>query len=86
MTTTWKTEKPDIAAEVALPVEEARSFRETLSNALIITRREVRDSLRDWRIIVPIVILTFFFPFLAQSVASGFSNFLRGYGAELARL
>ena len=31
--------------------------------ALIITRREVRDQLRDWRIIFPIIILTiFFFP------------------------
>ena len=82
MTTTWKTKNAE-AAKVDLPVEEARSFRQTLSNALIITRREVRDSLRDWRIIVPIFILTFFFPFLAQWVASGFSNFLRGYGAEL---
>ncbi len=40
------------------------------SNALIITRREVRDSFRDWRIISPIIILTFFFPFLAQFVAA----------------
>ncbi len=61
----------------------SKSIHLTLSNALIITRREVRDSFRDWRIIAPIIILTFFFPFLAQWVASGFSNFLRGYGAEL---
>lgn len=85
MTTTWETKNKnsDLPSEVEVPFEEAHSFSQTLSNALIITRREVRDSLRDWRIIVPIVILTFFFPFLAQSVASGFSNFLRGYGAEL---
>jgi uncharacterized membrane protein SpoIIM required for sporulation/ABC-type transport system involved in multi-copper enzyme maturation permease subunit len=59
------------------------SFRHTMSNALIITRREVRDSLRDWRIIVPILLLTFFFPFVAQGMAASFANFLRGYGAEL---
>lgn len=58
-------------------------FLATLSNALIITRREVRDSFRDWRIIAPIIILTFFFPFLAQDVARRFSNFLADFGAEL---
>lgn len=57
--------------------------RLTLSNALIITRREVRDSFRDWRILAPIIILTFLFPFLAQFVAAQFSDYLRSYGAEL---
>ena len=59
------------------------SVRQTLGNALIITRREVRDSLRDWRIIAPIVILTFAFPALAQFVASQFAGFVEGFGAEL---
>lgn len=58
-------------------------LRHTLSNALIITRREVRDSFRDWRIIAPIVILTFLFPFLAQFVAGQFAEFVAGYGAEI---
>ena len=58
-------------------------IRTTLSNALIITRREVRDSLRDWRIIAPIVILTFLFPFLAQFVAGRFAAFVEGYGAAV---
>ena len=58
------------------------NWRVTLSNALVITRREVRDSFRDWRIIVPIVILTFFFPFLAQWTAGRISSFLAAYGAE----
>lgn len=57
--------------------------RLTFSNALIITRREVRDSFRDWRILAPIIILTFLFPFLAQFVAAQFSDYLRSYGAEL---
>jgi ABC-type transport system involved in multi-copper enzyme maturation permease subunit/uncharacterized membrane protein SpoIIM required for sporulation len=58
-------------------------FRRTLSNAIIITRREVRDSFRDWRIIGPIIGLTFLFPFLAQFVAGSFANFVSGYGAEI---
>ena len=61
----------------------AGGWRHTLSNALIITRREVRDSFRDWRIIVPIIILTVFFPFLAQDVATRFSNYLAGFGAQI---
>ncbi len=58
-------------------------LRETLSNALIITRREVRDSFRDWRIIAPIIILTFLFPFLAQFVAGRFTAFVSDYGADI---
>ena len=58
-------------------------FRHTLGNALIITRREVRDSFRDWRILVPIVVLTFLFPALAQFIAGRFTTFVTGYGAEI---
>lgn len=72
------------------PAERPLSFdlprtplRTTLSNALIITRREVRDSFRDWRIIGPIVILTFLFPVLAQFVAGQFSSFVESYGANI---
>lgn len=57
--------------------------RRTLSNALIVTRREVRDSFRDWRIVAPIVILTFLFPFLAQLFATGFVEYTVKYGGEL---
>src|SRR3972149_4129305 len=57
--------------------------RQTMSNALIVTRREVRDSFRDWRILTPIVVLTFLFPGLAQFVAGRFADFLTGYGAPL---
>lgn len=64
-------------------IEPNRSLRQTLSNALIITRREVRDSFRDWRIIAPILILTFLFPFLAQFVATSFSGFVADFGAEI---
>ncbi|MCC6805182.1 MAG: stage II sporulation protein M [Anaerolineae bacterium] len=62
---------------------EAGGIRRTLSNALIITIREVRDSFRDWRIIGPIVVLTFLFPGLAQFVAGQFATFVEGYGAAV---
>ncbi|MDX2160960.1 MAG: stage II sporulation protein M [bacterium] len=65
------------------PVNRWDETRRTLSNALIVTRREVRDSFRDWRIIAPIVILTFLFPALAQFVASQFSQFVSSYGADV---
>jgi uncharacterized membrane protein SpoIIM required for sporulation/ABC-type transport system involved in multi-copper enzyme maturation permease subunit len=41
-----------------------RQERGGLATALIITRRELRDSLRDWRILTPIIVLTVIFPFL----------------------
>ncbi|MEP7291335.1 MAG: stage II sporulation protein M [Chloroflexota bacterium] len=65
------------------PDTDEPGVRTTLSNALIITRREMRDSFRDWRIIAPIVILTFLFPFLAQFVAGRFAAFVEGYGAAV---
>ncbi len=54
-----------------------------LRPALIITRREVRDQLRDWRIITPIVALTIFFPGLMNFTAAQAINFVQRYGAEL---
>ena len=67
-----------------LPIENmpALGIGGTLRNALIITRREMRDSFRDWRIIAPIFVLTFLFPFLAQFVAAQFANYLEGFGAQ----
>jgi hypothetical protein len=53
---------------VRLSTGRLEGARQTLENALIVTRREVRDSLRDWRIIAPIIVLTFFFPYLAQFI------------------
>ncbi len=66
-----------------LPMARAQGWRATMSNALIITRREVRDSFRDWRIIAPIVILTFAFPFLAQFIAGRFTEFVTDFGAQI---
>ncbi|MCB9438608.1 MAG: stage II sporulation protein M [Anaerolineales bacterium] len=58
------------------------TWRETLQNALVITRREVRDSFRDWRIIIPIFVLTLFFPLLANFASRLFIRLFEGYGAD----
>ena len=54
-----------------------------LRPALIITRREVRDQFRDWRIILPIVVLTVFFPALMNFTAAQAVNFVERYGAGI---
>lgn len=53
------------------------------ADALIITRREVRDQFRDWRIIFPIVGLTLFFPFLMNFTARQILDFVADYGATI---
>jgi uncharacterized membrane protein SpoIIM required for sporulation len=55
----------------------------SLARALIITRREVRDQIRDWRIIVPIILLTLFFPLLMNFTADRVVEFVGQYGASL---
>lgn len=54
-----------------------------LRPALIITRREVRDQLRDWRIIVPILALTLLFPWIMNFTARQLIDFVQSYGAPL---
>jgi uncharacterized membrane protein SpoIIM required for sporulation/ABC-type transport system involved in multi-copper enzyme maturation permease subunit len=51
--------------------------------ALIITRRELRDQFRDWRIILPIVVLTLIFPFLANFTTRRILEFVQRYGANI---
>jgi len=51
--------------------------------AMIITRREVRDQFRDWRIIAPIIILTIFFPGLMNFTAQQAVDFVGKYGAPI---
>jgi len=51
--------------------------------AFIITRREVRDQFRDWRIIAPILILTLFFPGLMNFTAQQVVNYVARYDVPL---
>jgi len=48
----------------------------------VITRREVRDQFRDWRILFPIIVLTLFFPLLMNITARELVNFVQRYGGQ----
>lgn len=69
---------------VEVPIQRTgrAAMVQTLSNALIVTRREVRDSLRDWRIMAPIFLLTLIFPLLANVMTRVFTSFFENNGAE----
>ncbi|NPV77848.1 MAG: ABC transporter permease subunit [Anaerolineae bacterium] len=56
---------------------------EQIQPALVIARREVRDQLRDWRIIFPVAVLTVFFPFLMNFTAQQMLGFVNRYGADI---
>lgn len=53
-----------------------RHERGALAMALVITRRELRDSLKDWRILTPIIILTLVFPFLMDFTSRWATNWV----------
>lgn len=49
----------------------------------LVTRRELRDQFRDWRILFPLIILTLVFPFLMNEVARFAVEFVGQYGGTL---
>lgn len=49
----------------------------------LVAQRELRDQLRDWRILLPILALTIFFPFLMNFTARAALNFAARYGTPL---
>lgn len=57
--------------------------RALLPGAWIIARREIRDQLRDWRILVPIILLTLFFPLLMNFTAQQALDFVSRYDAPI---
>src|SRR5690349_9482472 len=55
--------------------------RSSLRRALIVTRRELRDTLRDWRIVSPIVTLVIVIPFLLAGILQATSaNLIKELG------
>jgi len=64
-------------------ITKIERLRELLSGASLIAQREIRDQLRDWRILVPIVLLTLFFPVLMNFTASSLVSFVEKYNAPL---
>lgn len=49
----------------------------------LVAQRELRDQFRDWRVILPMAILTFCFPFLMNEFAKQTVNFLNQFDANL---
>lgn len=60
-----------------------RRIQASLIPALVITRREVKDQMRDWRIVSPIILLTLFFPALMNFTAERILRFVESYGAPI---
>lgn len=56
---------------------------DSLKPALVITRREIRDHLRDWRIIGPIILLIVLLPSMVNYATGRFLNFTARYGAQI---
>lgn len=54
-----------------------------VSGAWVVTRRELIDQIRDWRILSPIIILTLFFPLLMNFTAQQAVDFVGRYGAPI---
>jgi len=49
----------------------------------LVTKRELRDQLRDWRILFPLIVLTIVFPLLMNEVARSAVEFVGRYGGTL---
>lgn len=54
-----------------------------LKRVWLVASRELRDQMRDWRIIFPMIALTVFFPFLMIFTARFAVDFVNKYGAGL---
>jgi uncharacterized membrane protein SpoIIM required for sporulation/ABC-type transport system involved in multi-copper enzyme maturation permease subunit len=58
-------------------------MKDALHPVWLICKRELRDQLRDWRILSPLIILTVGFPFLMNAVAYEAVRFANQYGGNL---
>jgi uncharacterized membrane protein SpoIIM required for sporulation/ABC-type transport system involved in multi-copper enzyme maturation permease subunit len=56
---------------------------EKLHPALVVTRREVRDHFRDWRILGPMVLLILLLPIFMNYASGRFLEFADRYGAHI---
>jgi uncharacterized membrane protein SpoIIM required for sporulation/ABC-type transport system involved in multi-copper enzyme maturation permease subunit len=54
-----------------------------LRPAWLVAKRELVDQMRDWRIILPMIILTMFFPYLMNVAAKSTIDYVNQYGASL---
>jgi uncharacterized membrane protein SpoIIM required for sporulation/ABC-type transport system involved in multi-copper enzyme maturation permease subunit len=60
-----------------------KNINESFKPVLVVANREIRDQLRDWRIIFPVLGLTIFFPFIMNFAAGQMLGFVEKYGAVI---
>ncbi len=58
-------------------------MRRNWDSIWLVARREFIDQLRDWRIIVPMVLLVSLFPFIADDTTRQAIDFMNRYGGDL---
>lgn len=58
-------------------------MRQQFAMAWLVTKRELLDQLRDWRVLVPMIVLTAFFPYLMTVAAQSAIGYINQYGASL---
>jgi uncharacterized membrane protein SpoIIM required for sporulation/ABC-type transport system involved in multi-copper enzyme maturation permease subunit len=58
-------------------------MRRNFSAIWLVARREVVDQIRDWRIVVPMLVLVSVFPFIADSTTRQAIGFMNRFGGEL---
>jgi uncharacterized membrane protein SpoIIM required for sporulation len=58
-------------------------MRRNLDAIWMVARREFLDQLRDWRIVVPMVLLVSLFPFIADDSTRQAVNFMNRFGGDL---
>ncbi|MEW6567067.1 MAG: stage II sporulation protein M [Chloroflexota bacterium] len=59
------------------------TMRQLISGTLIVASREIRDQLRDWRVLAPILLLTLLFPALMNFTAGQAVDFVSRHGAPI---
>jgi len=55
-------------------------MRQQFGMAWLITKRELTDQMRDWRILIPMIVLTAFFPYLMTVAAQTAIKYINQYG------
>ena len=58
-------------------------MKSTFQNAWLIAKRELKDQMRDWRILIPMIILTIFFPYLMNVAAKTTVDYVNQFGANM---
>lgn len=58
-------------------------MRRRLRPVWFVARRELRDQLRDWRVLFPLIVLTLGFPVIMNGMARAAIRFINQYGANL---